>query len=293
MMPRRLIVLLALMPAVAVLHAAGLPDELAQARELLRAGKTKQATQALERTLERFPDSVQAWGAQSEATCRMAQEASVFTQLGWAGDCLAALQRFQQLAPDSPEANNGLLQFYLQAPGIAGGGRDKAEALVATMRTRAASLGHYGGYMLAQADKREADALTALEAAVQADPMQPLYRISLAAVLGAQSRWEDARVQLQALLGINPDHPMAHYQLGRIAALSGEQVDAGIAYLDRFLSLPDRPTAFDAGAWWRKGQLLEKQSDRAAAMAAFARAVALNPKLAEAQLDLERIRKTP
>lgn len=293
-MTLRFLIALALsMLASGSLHADALSTDLDQARKLLEDGKTKQATQALEKTVERFPDRVEAWALHSQANCRMAQEANILTQLSWAGECRMGLERFQQLAPDSPNANSGLLQFYLQAPGIAGGGRDKADALVSRMQQQSPGLGHYGRYVLASVDKRDAETLGEMEAAVLADPAQPLYRITLAILYISNANWDPARNQLQALVQLDPEHPMAHYQLGRIAALTGEQIDEGISYLDRFLALPKRPQDFDGGAWWRKGQLLEKRQEREAALSAFSRAVALNPELEEARQDLERLRKAP
>jgi len=53
-----------------------------------------------------------------------------FKALGWARRVVKEFERARQIAPDNIDVRFDLLEYYLQAPGIAGGGRDKAEAEV-------------------------------------------------------------------------------------------------------------------------------------------------------------------
>ena len=82
------------------------------------------------------------------------------------------------------------------------------------------------------------------------------------------------------MLKESPDDYAALYQIGRIAALSGQQLDRGLASLRRCLTLtpPATPnTPGHAAAHWRIGNLLEKKGDQPGARAAYEAALKLDP----------------
>ena len=69
-----------------------------------------------------------------------------------------------------------------------------------------------------------------------------------------------------------------HLELGKIAARSGLHRDEGLAYLDQVTSQPlEGGTAGYAGAWWRKGQILQALGRAAEAKAAARKALTYDP----------------
>ena len=96
----------------------------------------------------------------------------------------------------------------------------------------------------------------------------------------AEKRYEAAFAPFDSVLRQSPDDFFALYHIGRCAALSGRQVDRGIAALERCLTLSEpqadgRPTR--ACVHYRLGNLLEKKGDLVAARAAYAAATREHP----------------
>jgi len=54
---------------------------------------------------------------------------SIFSKLSVAKRSKAEFEKAAELDPDSAEAREALCEWYLQAPGFAGGSEDKAKAL--------------------------------------------------------------------------------------------------------------------------------------------------------------------
>ena len=97
---------------------------------------------------------------------------------------------------------------------------------------------------------------------------------------------------LRHVIALDPENLSAHYQIGKIGALTGEQLDLAEASLEYYLD--NRPPAgapTHAGAHWRLGMIFEhrKQLDRA--RAAYEAALELNPAHARAQAALEALKE--
>ena len=79
-------------------------------------------------------------------------------------------------------------------------------------------------------------------------------------------------------------------ELGKIAARSGIHREEGLAYLDQVVSQPlEGGTAGYAGAWWRKGQILQALHRPADAKAAARKALTYDPKHPGAKSLLESL----
>ena len=80
------------------------------------------------------------------------------------------------------------------------------------------------------------------------------------------------------------------YNIGRIAALSGEQLDRGLATLRELLSHAEK--AHDARANTRIGNILEKKGDKPGAKAAYETALVGDPKFVQALEALRKLNET-
>lgn len=194
-----------------------------------------------------------------DAYGRSAQKAGVLSKFGLAKKCLAAYQRAVELDPDNVDFRQSLFEYYRQAPGIAGGGIDKATA--------------------------EATAIKKLN--------PPRGRIAFATLYAGEKKFDQAFAEFNEVLKTNPDDYVALYQVGRLAAVTGQFVDRGLTSLRRCLELPP-PTAPNvpghAAAHWRLGHLLEKKSDLAGARAAYEAAVTLDPSFSAAAEALKKLK---
>ncbi len=194
-----------------------------------------------------------------DAYGRSAQKASVFSKLGLAEKCVGAYRRAVELEPANVDNRLALFEYYRQAPGLAGGGADKAAAEAAEIKKLDATRG----------------------------------RIAFATLYAGEKKYDQALAQFEEVLREAPDDYTALYQIGRLAALTGQYTDRGIASLRRCLELapPSGPTVpGHAAAHWRLGQLLEKKGDVAGARAAYEASVKLDPAFTAAAEALRKLK---
>jgi len=290
-MLKRLPLLLALAFAgAASLPASALPrpPEVAQINAELAAGDLDGAIEQAEAWAKREPQSSVAHLWLGRVYGRQAIEASVFTKLSWAGKCREAWETAVKLDPSNVDARFDLLGYYLQAPGVAGGGRDKAEATLPQIDALHASFGELARGQIAASQKDLAGALRHFEAAVTADPDSVRARNALAGLHLREKRNADARAVWTQLLERKPEDAYATYQLGRMAAVTGEELEAGLIQLDAFLAMADTPDDLSKpAAHWRRGQILSKlgRTDEARAALQLAMADAEVARLAKEDLD--------
>ena len=193
-----------------------------------------------------------------DAYGRTAQKAGALSKFGWAKKCLAAYQRAVELDPSDVDAHNSLFDYYRMAPGIAGGSSEKALAEAAAIK--------------------------------RLDPARG--RIAFATHYVAEKKYDQAIAEFDEVLKKNPDDYVALYQVGRLAALTGQFVDRGIASLRRCLELPvpTPTTPGHAAAHWRLGNLLEKKSNPAGARAAYTASLELDPNFTAAAESLRKLK---
>ncbi len=83
---------------------------------------------------------------------------------------------------------------------------------------------------------------------------------------------------VQDHLGRTDAPSLLHLQLGKVAARSGQHLPEGLGALDQVLREPlEGGSAGYAGAWWRKGQILQALGRRDEARAAAREALKLDP----------------
>ncbi|ATC65603.1 hypothetical protein CMV30_17535 [Nibricoccus aquaticus] len=198
--------------------------------------------------------------ALGDAYGRKAASASLFAKLGWAKKCHAALARAVELEPASFPANAALIEFYRRAPGMAGGGMDKARAQAEAFR----KIDLLGGTQL------------------------------LIALYGREAKFPELFAALDYALQTHPDNYLLLMALGRASAESGQHLDRGLASLKRCLDLP-APTQppGHANVWFYLGQLHVLQNDIPAARSAYESALKLDPAHREATAALEKFPAPP
>ncbi len=193
-----------------------------------------------------------------DAYGRAAQKASVFSQLGLAKKCAAAYQRAAELEPGNLNFRLSLFEYYRQAPSLVGGGMDKAATEAAVIKKLDAHRG----------------------------------RIAFATLYVAEKKFDRALAEFDEVLQASADDYASLFQVGRLAAQTGQFPDRGLASLRRYLELspPVTPnTPGPAAVQWHVGLILEKKSDPAGARAAYEAAVKLDPKFTPAAEALRKL----
>ena len=225
----------------------------------LRRDDPEAAIAAAEKAVALAPDNADYKHTLGDAFGSAAQKASIFRQPGLAKKCLAAFQRAAALAPANVDFHQSLLDFYRQAPGLLGGGTDKALAEAATIK--------------------------------QLDPQRG--RIAFATLYVADKKYDQALAEFEAVLKTSPDDYSSLYQVGKLAALSGQFLDRGLASLRHCLELPPPTSPALPGApaaHYRIGMILEKKNDPVGARAEYEAALKLDPKFTPATDALKKMK---
>ncbi len=246
-----------------------------------RRGDWRTVAERYERCTQLAPTVALYWADLGEAYGKLAGKAGVFQQLGLARKCRAALEQAVALAPTELEYRRGLIEFYEQAPFVAGGGRDKALAQAAAIAAHDpyASALATGGIHARAKNWTEAERAFRSAAALRPDATEPEAALGL--LFADQGRHAEAFTAFDGILGREPDNLLALYQLGRVAAISGQRLPEGEAALRRYLAQPTHPAGqpTNAHAQYRLGELLARRGDTAGARAAYQDALRLDPGL--------------
>ena len=293
---RRPFALLVLVPILAALgagpaSAAGAAFPWAPIQAALEKGDLDAATAAADTAVKASPRDAETLVWAGRAYGQMAMSASIFTKFSWAKKCREAWERAVEIAPADPEARFELMRYYLMAPGIAGGGLEKAQAQALKIAELDATRGYIARGVIADHERKPKEAEAAYRKAMETDPFGVQGPIALASFFAGQKRWAEARAVFERRVAADPNDAFAIYQLGRLSLLSGEEMEKGVALFDHFLSLDapkDGPTHADAR--WRKGLLLEKLGRTPAAIAEYRQALKENPGHRGAKRELERLK---
>jgi len=174
-----------------------------------------------------------------------ASHVSFFSSPGWARKVAQEFESAVKLSPQDMEARFDLLQFYLEAPGIVGGGRAKAEAEAKEIATAKPVQGFRARAMIYEQDKKWAEARQELTRATTEFPKEPIAFTNLADFLmdrrdyaGAESSAGKALeldqndvkarfIQSAAAVGLKRDLPAAEKTLSGLAAGPLENADPG------------------------------------------------------------------
>lgn len=192
--------------------------------------------------------------------------------------------------PSNIEARMGLAQYYLNAPPMVGGGKDKAMKQIEAIKELDPRQGHL---FMAQVHTRakEYDAAEKeYKAALALDPMDLDVHYQLGIFYQTKEDYPAAFEAFEGAIAIDDAYMPALYQIGRTAAFSGENIERGVECLNAYLENepgPGLPTW--ANAQWRLGMLYEKMGQTDMARKAYEAALELNPDYKEAKEALEKL----
>lgn len=270
---------------------------IARSEAILGSGggaRIEEAVKLGEQCVAAHPQASGCHLAHGNALGAKAMANGIMSALGYAGTIRDEFKRAVELDPHNMEARFSLLQYYMQAPGIVGGGSGKAQALAA----QTVAINPEGGkLMLARLDAAD-DKLAKAEAAVLAmatssdeavaDGQRDLM-INLANKYLSDKRYADSDHLYREALKRFPDSDSALYGMARVQQEQGKHREA-VAGMEQVLALNPR-----ASAWYRIGQSQQALGDKAKAAAAYEKALTykagMSPKMkADAEDQLKVLR---
>jgi tetratricopeptide (TPR) repeat protein len=197
------------------------------------------------------------------------------------------------LDPGNVQLRLELCLYYLLAPGIAGGNKDRAREEAGTIEEQSPLFGAYAWASVHERDKDLDRAEERLMQAVEMDTTSTLQaRYALGYFYHRNYRLADARVVFEEILAENPDDMNAMYHIGTTYLLEEKELDKAEELFDVYLESelkPDQPTY--AMAHWRLGMVYELKGENDLAVAHFEKAVEINPENKEFRAALEAARK--
>jgi tetratricopeptide (TPR) repeat protein len=189
---------------------------IAPIKDAIKAEKWDAAVEAGEKNVKDAPESAEAHLWLGRAYGQKALNSSIFSQMGWAKKCKASFEKAVALDPKSADARVDLIQYYANAPGIAGGGMDKARAQVKALDgfdpVRGAQM---NGFILLK-EKKPAEAEAEYRRAVSLAPENGSAHWRLGRFLERGGRKDEAKVSYKEALRLDPALEGAKKDLERL-----------------------------------------------------------------------------
>ncbi len=257
----------------------------------------------------------------------MAQRASIFKKMGLARQFKKEEEVAAALDSKNLDARFDLLEFDLRAPGIIGGGKDKASAMAEEIARINEAKGDIARAMIAGIEKDRAKQESFCEKALKSDPhdydslitiaifyasdAEKKYDLAerharealkldagrgraysvLSGVYTAQQRWKELDEILAELEKNDSDNLFSYFQAGRILLVNGQDFPRAERYFRKYLTQEPEPGAPPvARAHWRLGEVLEKEGRKPEAINELETALRLQHDFPEAKKDLERLK---
>lgn len=289
-------------------------------------GTREEAIALLEQAVSRNPNMAQYHAVLADQYAQKAQKAGFFEKVGLARKIKQHLSAAVALDPHNWDMLDGMLTFYLEAPGILGGDKKKAQemadqavkedpahgwlmqahiarenkdtSLLEEFYRKAVAAGpndfeaeiQLAGYYVGEQVKKYDLAEKYARDAMRISPDRNGSYAVLAIVYVMQGRWSDLEKLLAAAEKGNPEDLSPMYAAARTLVTAGKDLPRAEGYFRRYLQQqPEANTPSHAGAHWRLGQIYQKQGKKNEAIAELQTALSLDPNLEPAKRDLKAL----
>lgn len=222
-----------------------------------------------------------------------ASHASMFSAMSLARRTHKEFETAVELDDTNFSARQALIEFECSAPGIVGGGEDKARIQIEKLKNQDAAEWHYalGNCRRQKKDFTAADAEFKLALASHPKSAELIYDIGDYAVKRGQAE-ELIRIANSGE-AVAPSDPRGHFYRAVGFILSKDKLEEARSLLQDYLRTAPRRTAYPRYATAHEwlGRICEDQGDRAAAAKEYQAALQLEPKNKTARESLKRVEK--
>jgi tetratricopeptide (TPR) repeat protein len=299
---------------------------LARAKE--EFGDLQGALLLAEKAVALAPNSARNHWELGNVCIELGEKAGIFKGMGLAHRFRDEQEKAVALDPKFVDARQSLMEFYYDAPGIAGGDKKKAWAtaqeisqidpvrgllaqadLAAKEKNRGKQVDFYDKALASAPDDprvlRQAASFYASDSvkkldmaekyaleALQLDAGRKDMYLVLAIVYAATERWKDLDGIVTKSEQNIPDDFSPHYQAGKVLLVSGKDLPRAERYFRKYLTIePEGGEPKHAAAHWRLGLVLEKEGKKEEALGEMETSLRLDPDFKEAKQDLKRLKK--
>lgn len=207
-------------------------------------GQYRNAISYLEKAVAEDPRNSQYYDWLGKAYGRRAEESSFLTALPYANKTRAAFEKAAALDPANLEALGDLFEYYLQAPGIVGGGVDKAEEVSARIGRLNEAEYHFTRARLAEKWKKVQVVEAELRKAMELAPREMGRVIDLAGFLAGHGRYEESDALFRVAAQMEPDSPRLLFARASSYIQSGRNLEEARMLLRQYSEsriTPDDP----------------------------------------------------
>ena len=217
-----------------------------------------------------------------------ADRAGFLSAAGLARKVRISFERAVELEPKNWEARTDLAEFYMEAPGIVGGGKDKAVQQADAILPLNPGMAHWIRGRIAEKNKDLGEAEREYREAIESSQSGARAWLDLAIFFRHDNRLDEMEQTLHQLESCRVDRRESLMDGASLLLRTGRNPELATRLLHRYLASPvEQGPAFKAHEML--GQFLEKQGDRKAAAEEYRKALALAHSYARAKEDLHRI----
>ena len=313
-----------LIVCLAILLASGALADSSSPEELLSAGRVDDAVRVLKVRTSSSPNDAEAW----HLLCRSyyakarwddainagkravalkpgssdyhlwlgrayglkAEGSSWFTALFLAGKVRAEFEKAVQLDANNVGAQSDLAEFYAEAPGVVGGGKDKARRQAEELSRRDAAAAHWIRGLLAEKDNDLKTAEQEYRAAVTVSNGEGGRWLDMASFYRRAHRDDDMQRAIDQAIASEKKRGEVLYDAANILYQSDRNLPDAAKLLRRYLSSDQKVEEAPAfQAHYLLGNILEKQGQKKAALAEYRAALDLNSDYSDALNALKRL----
>ncbi len=218
-----------------------------------------------------------------------ADRASFMSAAGLAGKVRGEFERAVELNPQYLDARLDLAEFYIAAPGIVGGGEDKAKAQARSVAAMNPAREHWIYARIAEKKKDSASAEREYHQYIDLSHGDAEAWLNLALFLRRQKRFDEMERALVNLSHAPSSKPDVLVESASMLYRADRNYPFATELLRRYLDAGPVEAAPAFKAHYLLGMLLEKQGDKAAAAQQYRASLALAPSYGLAQQALARV----
>ncbi len=221
-----------------------------------------------------------------------ADHAGFWSAAGLAKKVRTEFEAAVRLDPNSAEARTDLAEFYLEAPGIVGGGRDKAEAQAQALTGMDPVRAGWVKGSLAEKKKDYVLAEKEYRAAIDASHGAALAWLNLALFFRHTERWDQMEDAIRHAGSARVDQPEVLMECAEMLLRAKRDLPAATQLLRRYLppgSTVEAAPAFKAH--YLLGTALEQQGNKPAAAQEYRTSLSLAKTFTLAQTALDRLNR--
>jgi tetratricopeptide (TPR) repeat protein len=218
-----------------------------------------------------------------------ADRAGFLSAAGLAKKVHSEFERAVELEPNSWEARTDLAEFYLEAPGVVGGGKDKAREEANLIDPLNPGMAHWVRGRIAEKNRKPDDAEQQYRIAIEATHGGARSWLNLAGFYHHMNRLPEMDRALHTLESSPLDHPGALVDGAGILLRSGRDYPLAVRLLRRYFASSTVEEAPVFKAHCMLGEVFERQGERAAAAEEYRTALGMAHSYRPAQQGLKRV----